>query len=142
MVIAVVVIYLYLGPCYMVFITWYSWGSLKGRWGVLGKDPLRNAEAQTMALARRCSRLRLWEQGTSPEVCKCKDCDLEGHWPVILATWKATSPELGATLAALWATFGYSGLFFWATWRSRYFSSIMGYFGGFFVGYLGAIRAC
>ena len=35
-------------------------------------------------------------------------------------TWKASSLQLWATLDILWATLGYSGLLFWATWRSRH----------------------
>ena len=45
---------------------------------------------------------------------------LMGLWGCLqLPTWKASSLYLGATFSQLWATLGYSGLFFWATWRSR-----------------------
>ena len=34
--------------------------------------------------------------------------------------WKASGRKFWATLAHLWATLWNSGLFFWATWRSRW----------------------
>ena len=40
--------------------------------------------------------------------------------PPLSNTWKASGLLLWATFSQLWAALEYSGLFFWATWRSRY----------------------